>query len=46
MAGTVDWGSGVVRIRFGQMVTAAGLEGEPWFDPDNVVGGQIWMPFL
>lgn len=44
--GTVDWESGVVKAQFGSMVPAAGNEGEPWFDPDEVVGGQVWMPTL
>lgn len=44
--GTVDWESGVARVRFGEMVTAAGNEGEPWYDPVNVVGSQVWRPHL
>ncbi|MEJ2790088.1 MULTISPECIES: hypothetical protein [unclassified Pseudoxanthomonas] len=44
--GTVDWETGVVRVRFGEMVTAAGNEGEPWYDVENVVGGNVWKPHL
>lgn len=46
MRGKVDWESGVASLEFGQMVPAAGHEGEPWFDPDKVVGSDVWMPFL
>ena len=44
--GTVNWETGVVRVRFGAMVTAAGNEGEPWYDEENVVGGDVWKPHL
>jgi hypothetical protein len=44
--GTVDWDSGVVKVRFGEMVTASGNEGEPWYDVANVVGLNVWKPFL
>ncbi len=44
--GTVDWESGVVRVRFGEYVLAAGNEGEPWYSPANVVGDQVWRPHL
>ena len=44
--GTVDWGTGTVAVRFGEMVTAAGNESEPWYDPDNVVGPNVWRPQL
>ncbi|MGE8210954.1 MAG: hypothetical protein ACN6RH_15780 [Stenotrophomonas rhizophila] len=44
--GTIDWDSGVAKVQFGRMVPAAGSEGEPWFDPAEVVGGQVWMPTL
>ena len=42
--GLIKYDTGVVRIRFGQMVTASGNESEPWYNPDNVIGGQIWRP--
>lgn len=44
--GTVDWETGVVKVQFGQMVLAAGNEGEPWYDPGTVVGNQVWKPTL
>lgn len=44
--GLVDWESGVVKVRFGEMVTAAGNEGEAWYDVGNVVGADVWKPFL
>lgn len=42
--GTVQQDMGVVRVEFGEMVTAAGHELENWYNADNVVGGMIWMP--
>lgn len=44
--GEINWQSGAAVVRFGQMVTAAGNEAEPWYDPDSVVGGQVWRPSL
>lgn len=43
-AGTVDATSGVVNVGWGELVTAAGNEAEPWYDADDVVGGMIWKP--
>ena len=42
--GTVQQEMGVVRVEFGQMVTALGNELEPWYDAANVVAGLIWRP--
>lgn len=42
--GFIEYETGVWRVRFGQLVTAAGHEAEPWFDPDAVVGGNIFKP--
>lgn len=42
--GMIDYESGVVGVEFGALVTAAGNEGEAWYDPDNVDGGLIWKP--
>ncbi|MBK7186388.1 MAG: hypothetical protein IPH85_10810 [Ignavibacteria bacterium] len=42
ISGTVNQETGVVRLEFGQMVTAAGNESEPWYDSDAVTGGQIF----
>lgn len=44
MVGQVEQTMGVVGVSFGAMVTAAGNELEPWYDPDNVVGGLVWKP--
>ncbi len=42
--GAVQQEMGVVRVEFGQMVTAAGHELDDWYDAANVVAGMIWMP--
>ncbi|HRI96922.1 MAG TPA: hypothetical protein PLZ93_15010 [Nocardioides sp.] len=45
MTGEVDWIAGMARIDFGEFVTAAGNEAEPWYDPDLIdSGGNIWRP--
>lgn len=44
--GQVDWETGVVKVKFGAMVPAAGNEGEVWYDPATVVGDQVWKPTL
>lgn len=47
--GRVDTETGVVRVRFGRLVAAAGLtdeeKDEDWYDPELVEGGYIWRPF-
>jgi hypothetical protein len=43
--GSVDYDTGLVRVRFGTVVTAAGNESEPWFDAENVrPDGKIFRP--
>lgn len=43
--GHVDWDTGLARVAFGAMVTAAGNEAEPWYDADLIDGGgNIWKP--
>lgn len=42
--GTVQQEMGVVRVEFGELVTAAGNELEPWYDANAVEGGMIWKP--
>ncbi len=43
--GTVDAVSGVVRVRFGELVVAAGNESEDWYNADAVDDdGNIWKP--
>ena len=43
--GKIDYETGVVRIRFGKWVTAAGNEGKYWYNADAVRDdGKIWQP--
>lgn len=42
--GIVEQTMGVVALRFGEWVTAAGNELEPWYDPAEVVGLDVWKP--
>lgn len=42
--GSVNQQMGVVRIQWGAMVLAAGNETQPWYDPANVEGTQVWKP--
>jgi hypothetical protein len=42
--GLFDWQTGICRLNFGAMVTAAGNESQPWYNAAAVVGGQIWKP--
>ena len=43
--GTIDYETGVVRVRFGKLVTAAGNESAYWYNPDAVDSdGKIWQP--
>jgi hypothetical protein len=44
MDGFIEYETGVIRVRFGQLVTAAGNESQPWYDPTQVSGGQIFKP--
>lgn len=44
--GVVDQDTGVVTLRFGQVVTAAGNESKWWYRPEAVVGGNIFAPEL
>ncbi|WP_104565851.1 hypothetical protein [Ralstonia mannitolilytica] len=44
--GTVNYQTGVVNLRFGQMVTAAGNEGQIWYNPGAVTSqGKIFKPY-
>ncbi|HDZ8927739.1 TPA: curculin (mannose-binding) lectin protein [Aeromonas dhakensis] len=46
MDGRVNYQTGIVLVRFGRKVTAAGNETQPWYDPDQVgEDGKIWKPF-
>lgn len=43
--GSVDYETGLVRVRFGSYVTAAGNESQPWYSADLVKSdGRIWRP--
>ncbi|WAR42941.1 hypothetical protein [Methylomonas rapida] len=42
--GKIEYDTGVVKLRFGELVTAAGNEGEDWYIAENVENGQIWKP--
>lgn len=44
ISGSIDWESGVVKLLFGQWVTAAGNESQPWYDVARVEGGQAFRP--
>lgn len=45
MDGRVNYQTGIVSVRFGRKVTAAGNETQPWYDPDQVgEDGKIWKP--
>lgn len=45
ISGKVDHETGIIRVRFGALVVAAGNEGEPWFDATAVdVDGNIFKP--
>ncbi len=44
MFGSINYETGVVKVQFGQWVTAAGNETQPWYNVDNVVAGQIIRP--
>jgi hypothetical protein len=45
VAGSVDYETGLVRVRFGAMVTAAGNESQPWYSASRVESdGRIWRP--
>lgn len=42
--GSVDYETGVVGVEFGTMVPVAGNTTQPWYDPGNVVGSDVWKP--
>lgn len=45
MDGRVNFQTGVATVRFGRKVTAAGNEGQPWYDAEAVgEDGKIWRP--
>lgn len=44
MDGFIDYSTGVVHVRFGAWVVAAGNEAEPWYDANAIVNGNIFKP--
>lgn len=45
MDGRVNYQTGIVVVRFGRKVTAAGNETQPWYDATQVgEDGKIWKP--
>ncbi|WP_367154642.1 hypothetical protein [Methylomonas sp. HYX-M1] len=44
--GYIDYETGVVKVRFGDMVDAAGNQTKPWYVAENVVDSKIWKPRL
>jgi hypothetical protein len=44
MLGSVDYQTGVVRVRFGRYVIAQGNETQAWYSDDAVENGQIFKP--
>ncbi|WP_432745760.1 hypothetical protein ABXJ76_07795 [Methylobacter sp. G7] len=42
--GFIEYETGVVKLMFGQWVTAAGNEEEYWYEPTNVIDGLIFQP--
>lgn len=42
--GTIDTTNAVVRLKFGELVTAAGNEAESWYSAAAVIDGNIWKP--
>ncbi|WP_279507639.1 curculin (mannose-binding) lectin protein [Aeromonas veronii] len=45
MDGKVNYQTGIVTVRFGRKVTAAGNETQPWYDAEQVgEDGKIWKP--
>jgi hypothetical protein len=45
MDGTINVTTGIVKIKFGQWITAAGNEAEAWFNAENIrADGKIFHP--
>lgn len=44
IVGAVQSETGIAYVRFGDMIDAAGQAGQPWYDANNVVNGQIFRP--
>ena len=44
MQGSVDYQTGIVRVRFGRWVLAAGNENQIWYLPEAIVNGRLFRP--
>lgn len=44
VVGVFNFKTGICQLNFGQFVTAAGNEAQPWYNAGAVSGGQIWRP--
>jgi hypothetical protein len=42
--GAMTYRTGIYHVKFGRYVTAAGNEGQPWYDAGSIVEGQVWQP--
>ena len=46
VSGKIDYETGIVRARFGRLVTAAGNEAEVWYDAEAIdANGKIFRPY-
>lgn len=47
VSGYIDVETGIVSLIFGEIVVAAGNEGESWYDADLLFGdGNMWRPYF
>ncbi|MGL4673614.1 MAG: hypothetical protein ACRCXK_02010 [Wohlfahrtiimonas sp.] len=46
MEARTDNRTGITSVNFGAWVNVEGNEEEEWFDPQNIVNGKIWQPYL
>lgn len=44
VVGLFNFQTGICQLNFGEFVTAAGNESQPWYNAGAVSGGQIWRP--
>lgn len=44
VSGTFNYETGVCSLNFGDLVTAAGNETQPWYKAEAVQDGKIWRP--
>lgn len=46
IGGKVENDMGFAQVQFGSYVPAAGNENQPWYNPANVVGSNVWKPIF